>query len=296
MRGIKISDSNPAITHGSRADEYWRRSGWDKLFKKVRPGMKLPPGFDTNDPEVLVKKFNLSGIGFGNWVTVEDRINYLYSMVYGFYDLNKVLRLNYNLGFGLLGISFGARGKGRALAHFEPGSWIINITRYERGFGSKRARFFGTGGIGSFAHEYGHFLDYFAGAYLAKSSSMYSLTNGHSISKDRTGSDHPVRIAMDDLMEEIIWQVPGEKLSRYYQRLLDTVVNTSKGEYWLRRNEIFARAFEVYINLKLKQNGIRNYLLTSTKYNPAVYLKDSEMQKLIGKFDHLISLIKKEIR
>ncbi len=163
MRRIKIVDSNPDITQGSRADQYWKRKGWDKYYKEVRPGMELPKTLQTNDPDALVKKFNLSGIGFGNWLSVEDRINYMHSLVFAFYDLNRVIRFNFNMGLGLLGVTFGARGRGRALAHYEPGTNIINITRYTDAWYSKYIRFFSTGGVGSFAHEYGHFFRLFRG-------------------------------------------------------------------------------------------------------------------------------------
>lgn len=46
---------------------------------------------------------------------------------------------------GKLGIAFGARGKGGALAHYEPDTKVINLTR--------------SNGFGSLAHEWGHFAD-----------------------------------------------------------------------------------------------------------------------------------------
>ena len=45
---------------------------------------------------------------------------------------------------------------------------VINITRYRDGKLDKGIRFFGTGGLGSLAHEYGHFLDYAVGSRLSQ--------------------------------------------------------------------------------------------------------------------------------
>lgn len=57
---------------------------------------------------------------------------------------SKALSLN-----GTLGLALGARGKGKAAAHFEPSNLVINLTK--------------TQGAGSLAHEWFHALDnYFA--------------------------------------------------------------------------------------------------------------------------------------
>ena len=102
----------------------------DKYFKLIRPRLKLPVNLQTNETQKLGEKFNMAGIGFGNWVTIEDRANYQKALVMSFYDLNKVLKFKYNIGLGLLTVTFGARGQGGALGHYEPWSKVINITRY----------------------------------------------------------------------------------------------------------------------------------------------------------------------
>ena len=293
MKGIKIVDSSPDVTTGSRADLYWQREGWDEIFKKMRPGMKLPGGLKVNDPNVIARKFNLKGIGFGNWVTIEDRINYLYALVYAMYDLNKVLSMNFNLGLGVLTVTFGARGVGGHLAHYESGSDIINISRYKQGiFSPKSVRFLTTGGIGSLAHEYGHFMDYFAGGSFEKNNSVYALSGGSSVATDRVGISSPIRTTMDEILERLIWKVPGKVRSRFYARLLQTLEAADKGEYWIRRNELFARTFEAWVLWKLKQTGIRNYLLTSSKYTPQVYPNMAEIKAL----DPLLSKFIKQFK
>jgi len=295
MKKIKISDSSPNVTEGSRADEYWNRYGWKNLFEKLRKGSKIPASI-SNDTNDIAKKFNLKGIGFGNWLNIEDRINYSYSLIYALYDLNKVLRFNYNIGLGVLTITFGARGRGSALAHYEPCWQYINITRYANGKSLKEIRFFTTGGIGAFAHEYGHFLDYFAGEYLAKNNKYFSLTNGDSISKKKTDTKQTLRVIMNNIMEKIFWKKPNVEPSNYYKRLTSIIKNTEKGEYWIRRNEIFARAFEVYVAEKLIQNNIQNELLTKRKYINTVYLKPSEIIPIMPLFDSLLTEIRKQIK
>ncbi len=292
---IKISDSDHFITEGSRADQYWKQHGWNNLFDKMRKGIGIPKGI-TNDIGSISKRFNLKGVGFGNWLSIEDKINYTYSLIYSLYDLNKVLRFNYNIGLGMLVVTFGARGRGRALAHYEPDTQYINITRYKKGFEEKEVRFFTTGGVGSFAHEYGHFLDYFAGEYLARDKEYFALTNGRSLSKSITDTGNKIRDIADDIMQQIICRKYKQKLSNYYLRLLDIIANTTKGDYWIQRNELFARAFEVYVSEKLKKQGVRNNLLTEPKYESTVYLRPSEIIPLIPKFDALLSEIRKAIK
>jgi len=294
MKAVKISDSSPDVTQGSRADRYWNEKGLIKLFPEMRKGIGIPKNI-SNDINQISKRFHLKGVGFGNWLNIEDRINYTYSLIYSLYDLNKVLRFNYNIGLNLLVITFGARGRGKALAHYEPGSHYINITRYHDGSSDKRIRFFSSGGVGSFAHEYGHFLDYFAGEYLAPDKEYFALTDGRSISKSRTGTGNKMRKITDDILEKIIWKKPKIEESDYYKRLKSILANTEKGSYWIQRNEMFARAFEVYVSEKLKIQGINNKLLTDTKYSPAMYLKVSEIQPIIPLFDQLIEEIRKKI-
>lgn len=294
-KGIKISDSSPQMTIGSKADEYWSGVGVSMFFERIRPKLDLPANLKGNDLSNIIKKFNIAGISFGNWVTIEDRINYTYSLILAFYDLNKILKFKYNIGMGVLGIAFGARGSGSALAHYESNFKMINITRYSKGDLPKEIRFFGTGGLGSLAHEYGHFLDYFCGEYLCRNNQFYALTNGRSLSKQRTNTGMKMRDLVDDILEMIIWKKPNELHSNYYNRLLETIGDSEKGQYWIRRNELFARAFEVYCLVKLEQLGIKNLLLVHSKYSESVYLRKSEIASISKKFDELFGIVRKLI-
>lgn len=296
MAGIKISDTNQSVTLGSRADLYWQKNEVGQFYKYLRPKLKLPNELtNASRIESITKYFKIDAVGFGNWVTIEDRINYVNAMVIAFYDLNKVLKFNRNIGLhGNLSVSFGARGSGRAMAHYEPSARIINITRYKDGSEDKALRFVVSGGVGAFAHEYGHFLDYFFGSYIEKNANSSSLTNGRSVSTKPTGINTPMRIIMDKILLGIMYQGNTIKYSNYYNRLRKLVEEIPQfGDYFIRRNEIFARAFEVYIMYELKQMGITNKFLTSSKYEPAYNLKDTEIIPLIPLFRELIKEMRK---
>jgi hypothetical protein len=290
---LKISDSDQFISIGSRADEaaYFRE--WKPYYRKLRPGISLPDDRRNILPETQ-KKYKILAIGFGNWLSVDDRTNYVNLLSIMLADLNKVLGFRNNLGLGILGIGIGARGRSKALAHYEPNTNIINLTRYVRGDVEKEIRFLSTGGALSFAHEYGHFLDYIAGGYFDKNIKFFSLTNGDSTKTDRqhpTAKNDSLRYLMDNVMERIIFaDVAKKKYSAYYNRLL-VASKLQKSNYYIRRNEIFARAFEVYITHELNRKKIVNHLLNA-KYRRDIYLSTAEMKKVAPAIRKLIIAIR----
>jgi hypothetical protein len=91
--------------------------------------------------------FGLRGTEYGNYVNPAEAKHHTQLAAEAFNDMAMVLGLDakqvsYN---GRLAMAFGARGKGRALAHYESGKKVINMTKYAGG--------------GTLAHEWGHFLD-----------------------------------------------------------------------------------------------------------------------------------------
>lgn len=298
MKAIKISDTTQEITQGSRADLYWKENPYKKYFQAFRPGLIFEKDLAFgNNVEKVLEKFNIKALGFGQWVTIEDRLNYVNALIIACYDLNKVLRFNQNIGISKnLSIAFGARGANRAIAHYEPWSNNINLTRYHKGPERKIERLLTTGGMGSLTHEYGHFLDFFAGSYLDKNIEFTSLTNGRSTARGRVGVAGPIRTIMDDLMEKVIWKTPGKEYSPYYKRLMEIYEHKpGMGEYFIRRTEIFARAFEVFVCEELKKQGIENKFLVHTWYDQAYYIKPGEMQAISPIFKKLIDAIRKYI-
>lgn len=284
---IKLQDSSPVIGNNSRLESYWKTRGYDQFYKRFRSGANLPAVFHTvESKEKIIQHFNLNSIGYGNWVTQEDRFNYLSALIVALYDMERVLGFKANIGLNkMVSISFGARGKGGALAHFEPGSFIINVTRYkENPAYDKEHRFINTGGAGSLAHEYGHALDYYFGMYKEMASAAAALSMGSSISTRTRQNKGTMRQLMDDLLLKIIWQQEGQQYSAYYQRLQQNF----GGDYMFRRAEIFARAFEVYIKYKLQKTGILNKFLNETKYTEKAYLTTAELERVLPQFDRLI--------
>jgi hypothetical protein len=101
--------------------------------------------------EDFLRDFGFRGVEFGNWAASDERQRLVDLAYDGLCDLAEIVRvprraLSLN---GTLGLAFGARGSGRAGAHFEPGRLVINMTKLR--------------GAGSLAHEWGHALDHYFG-------------------------------------------------------------------------------------------------------------------------------------
>lgn len=104
------------------------------------------------DADQLRETFGFRGVNFGNWMNAADRQQHTNMAYDAFYDLADILGVPAKAMSldGILGIAFGAQGKGGAAAHFVPGFNEINITK--------------TTGAGSLAHEWGHALDHYFGS------------------------------------------------------------------------------------------------------------------------------------
>jgi hypothetical protein len=297
---IKITDTLGGESIGtSKMEAWWEGKGFLAIYKQFRKGT-VPAVFlkQIRDVRNVEKLFKLRGFQFGNWVNNEDRFNYLAALGICLFDLNKVLKFKgNNLGLdNTLGVAFGARGQRGAVAHYEPSTNIINMTRYYDADKykippSKAVRFVESGGVGSFAHEYGHFLDFFFGSRVETTTTTYSLSDGTSTSPTRIKYDKkkfPIRYAMEDLLEVAYWDASKKKPSTFLKRIEDY----SNKPYFVQRAEIFARLFEQYIAFKLKQNGVANSFLTDTKYTSAVYMTPTELKRIVPCFDRLLILMR----
>ena len=148
------------------------------------------------------------------------------------------------------------------------------------------------------AHEYGHFLDYVFGAHISHKQKLksYALTGGRTLSRKSQWPDSKkkLHILMDDLMEKLFWKKPGVP-SNFFKRLDAQIVKGSQGDYWRQRNEVFARAFEVFALNELTRLNITNHLLTKRKYMPQLYPTAGEMMALAPMFRRLVKAMREEV-
>lgn len=294
-------------------EQYWDKDNTRIFYDDFRPGGKVPKDMIStiNSVKKVDQYFNLKGIQFGNWLSTEDKYNYLAIAFICLRDINKVLKFpKNNLGLnGKLAISFGARGISSALAHFESHKQVINITRYHRHdkirnkmrsagvsiepgtLFKKSWRLLNTGGGGSLAHEYGHFLDFMFGYFVETEKEAAWLTGPHRTvarSIDDPDPKHKMRVIMKEVMDAALFNKDGSD-SQFSKRL------DNFSEYINRRIEIWARIFEHYIAYKLKKMKISNRFLSKPVYRDEYYLTGPEMARIAPKIDKLVKEMRKHV-
>lgn len=194
----------------------------------TRTGKDVRKGKDITGEDIL-ENFKFRGGEFGNWNTQDDRqafLNYSYESLA---DLASVLRAKPDfISLGgykdkKLAIAFGARGKGSAMAHYEPKNVVINLTKMR--------------GAGSLAHEWAHALDDFLGVKCTNTSLLSSIHKSYKLPKMDTEHDDIIA-AFTDLMETIKSRkaTDEEMIVRRKENDKRTVTNI---EGWLRGVEDF---------------------------------------------------------
>lgn len=261
----KISDSNDVVSSGGRAERYWRS-------RFVKPSTKYELDQQTNivDQYAIIDKYKLKGFEYGNWVNNNDRNDRLIATAESLRELGLIIGTT-NVGCdGMIGIAFGARGHSKALAHFEPNTFMINLTK-ERGFGS-------------LAHEYGHALDYFFGMYIDQHPDYTSLVGGRTTTQIlEISNGGQLRKLANDLINAVTHN--GKAQSDSYKQWRKMVGDV---EYWFRRNEIFARVFEQWVRTQLTKKKITNTFLSKKKYEGGMYLTASDYKRVAPLMDKLI--------
>lgn len=260
---MKIQDYGTNLS--GRQEQYWQKKLRPK-YERYRPGFR----FKFKTPAQIAKENNIPAFEFGRWTTQNDRFDFLAAADVSFSDMARVTGIK-PVGLGKIGIAYGARGKGgSALAHFEPGSFMINLTK--------------TRGMGSYAHEYGHALDYLFGGMVELDPASFSLSGGDSLRTRQLDRFHPrsLRGLMDAVLNAVIWEKPG-KLSASYEAFRGI-----GGKYWIQRTELFARAFEQWVHHQLAQKKIANSFLTKPKYQNSAYLTPKDFRRVLPHMNKLI--------
>lgn len=251
----KLVDTSATISNGGRAD-------WFNMYRESRGRFRYSPDAmkeDDIDLGAILRKYQLKGFEFGNWVGTDDRNTDIVSCERSLAHLKMVIG-SPNIGINhAVGVAFGARGKSAAMAHYEPRLNMINLTKMK--------------GAGCLAHEYGHALDANFGSFVDQSRMSAYLTGGQSLArtatKDMLGGQF--RALANCIVDSI-------KESESYCRMRQS------GEYWYRRTEVFARFFEQYVCYVLGQKGIHDGFLTNTwSYytSQSVYLSQKDFMKIL---------------
>ncbi|MFC5402331.1 LPD1 domain-containing protein [Cohnella soli] len=324
-KGWKWTEPKARNTTKSSSRERWER----RVPTEVIRLSKEPSGVEK--PEDFLEHYGYRGVQFGHWM--EDAAGRYHVLCCG--NANADLAMILNLPrhaisfYGRLGLAFGARGSGKASAHFEPNTNVFNLTKMNGG--------------GALCHEWAHALDYNLNSFA------HGFGNGKIAAL--SGSDagpqlpHNVAYAFKRIMERIKkgngklrYVVPSELPStkgnfrrsvissvlkrcdydvsealmsikdsyRVKQNLWADVGITccyiikdagrevpteffiptdfsaffldakDRGEYWRRDHELFARAFEAWVEDELADCGMTNSYLVSGTRSEGPYPQGSE--------------------
>jgi hypothetical protein len=231
-----------------------------------RKGGRSVGGTAQAATDAIVNRLGFRGLQYGNSVTDDERRHHVQKAAEAMVDLadmtglpDRAIGLN-----GTLGLAIGARGRGGAMAHFEPDLKVINLTR--------------KNGVGTFAHEWAHALD----NYAAGSTSFLSQGWG---SPDLRKSMKSVLGAMvtSGFTRQVHEEVRAMKKSGF----------GISADYWTSREEMFARSFEAHVQLKLSKAGRVNTYLTQPTGNP-LWPTRKQAEDMEPMFDDLLARIKAE--
>ncbi|MCH2192346.1 MAG: LPD5 domain-containing protein, partial [Gammaproteobacteria bacterium] len=245
---------------------------------------------------------------FGKWVKQgkerQDMLNGTYDALMDLANITGVPPRALSLE-GKLGFAFGANGRGKAMAHYEPGEVVINLTK--------------TKGAGSLAHEWFHALDnYFQkkrdtlpttekGNFITHNPETYYIgPRGYSVPesrfKDMRGINknewrrvEGVRPEVAVSFKNLVDTLNGLDFAKRSSRL----DKGKAGGYWSSNLEMAARAFESYVKAKMSANGYDNdFLANVTSATDFVrddsrypYIKADEIAEVEAAFDDLFNTI-----
>ncbi len=259
----KIEDAG-AIVRGGGIDRHWQGIQPEKQFISMF-GKKRQEAWLFDSTTAMVH-FNLRSIEFGNWMTQQDRANFLYAASLSLHHLAKVLGINDDdIGMGgRLSLALGARGHGNAKAHYEPSPFgVINLTK--------------TKGFGSLAHEYAHALDNII-SFIIKGRDTF-VSGGRETRKGYNPTLASNGNFFEQQFEEFFNLLYFNKKGEYTKFATD-ISNFNQGDYYERRAEVFARSFEVYIFNLLKQAKLKDTFLVKSEYTAVIY-PDAGLSKLV---------------
>lgn len=254
-------------TLGSFNENVFRKEENENAGKSYRDGKNI----SANE---FMDTFGFRGVEFGNWVSQKERVPRLNMAYDAFKELanimgvsDKSISLNGELGF-----AFGSRGVSGALAHYEPGKVVINITK--------------ENGAGTIAHEWWHAFDNYLSRKSGRETSFITRTLDYG------------RMELNAEFEKLMSFL---RSSEVYSRSKEA--DRFKGKlYYLQSTELGARAFEVFVKEKMKAGGYQNDFLVNlmdinevSDYDVVYpYAVGEEAKKLTGIVGDLVSAIKVE--
>lgn len=241
------------------------------VVRRERNEDRVGPARHEGDvsPDQFLSTFGFRGVEFGNWVEGSRRqrdLNNAYDALMDMADVLGIPPQAVSLN-GELGLAFGARGKGGsdpASAHYERGKVVINLTK--------------KNGPGSLAHEWLHALDHHFGKRDAQSGFMSERRRREKefnpITRKMEDVQYPVR---DEVFKAFKAIERAVNAGDFKARAVELDQARSK-PYWSTTVELAARAFEKYVDARLRDTEQSNDYLVNISKSSVAYPNDEELQ------------------
>ncbi len=262
----KVSCWDDLLQQKKKGKTTTRKPVWERDFPE-RLDRKGGRFASIERPEDLINVFNFRGVEFGNYVDDQKGKEHLQRSSEAMMDLADVLGVDDKVIslFGRLGIGYGARGRGKALGHYEPVAKVINLTK-ERGV------------MGIFAHEFAHALDH----YLYDLSHYFERGRpGHVSTFESIGNglNESFRSAIKDLMETM---TEGSSVDYFENSNKDgdrwSLPNRMKTLYELKNGDLYSI---MEVTKEDLEEQLENKLKLSSLYGG---VSETEQEKLDKKF------------
>ncbi|MEM0995699.1 MAG: LPD1 domain-containing protein [Bacteroidota bacterium] len=289
----------------NRAIERWWLKRGQAIVKEWNKNPIVPKNLRICDPAHVGKYFALRGFEFGNYVNQEERINYVAAVGVSLLHLCKAIRIHpLSIGAdGGLTIGIGSRGIPRSSGSYHHRYRVININRW--GGGARKVghcklkmktqtkrylqEFREKGGGGCLAHEVAHWMDNFAGVLLdvddAESGVM--LSGGLKATLNVCLNKY---VMLREDFEQLFYKL-YYKDNKHLTDFGKAMLKVKRG-YWRRREEVFARTFEVFVAMALKRKKVSNTFLCHT----LAYYAGDPMYPSTKLVEHVAPIMRRIIR
>lgn len=278
----KQDAENYAMALSMYLKEYGKNLMRPSIQKVSRINVKNKNATKTTGNDIL-NNFGFKGGEFGNWVKQSERQEFLNYAQDAFTDLAEALDIDpISLGQNKeMNIAFGARGRGNlggqaAVAHFEPGKRVINMTRLK--------------GAGSLAHEYGHSID----NWLSRISG-YSETGMATTNPRNPNLSEKMKNAIKDVVDAMQYNISKNKTEidkknqiyekarkehlEYYLKSFDSIFSGKATKYKRVKGEYKQIPIIVTEQQKQEYQKIRDTLMNGEITEDVIYKTDPRTLK-----------------